>query len=121
MLYGRDAERAVLLRLLGGAREGASGAIVVRGEPGVGKSALLADTLGATGELRVLRATGIQSESELAFAALHQLLRGELSRIDRIPGRQADALAGALGLAPTAAAGPLPGVDRGAQRPCRRG
>ncbi len=104
MLYGRDAERAVLLRLLGGAREGASGAIVVRGEPGVGKSALLADTLGATGELRVLRATGIQSESELAFAALHQLLRGELFRIDRIPGRQADALAGALGLAPTAAA-----------------
>src|SRR5205814_1088348 len=72
------------------------------GEAGVGKSALLAEAIGAAGAMRVLRVSGNESESELAFAALHQLLRSELARIDRLPGPQADALAGALGLARTA-------------------
>ena len=74
MLLGRRRERATLDRLVEDVRAGQSAALVVRGEPGAGKSALLA-YLGekATG-CRVARAAGVQSEMELTFAGLHQLL-----------------------------------------------
>ena len=98
MLHGRDVERATIDRLLTDARTSRSGALVLRGEAGVGKSALLSYAeQRATGFL-LLHGLGVESESELAFAALHQLLRPVLSRIDRLPAPQAAALAGAFGL-----------------------
>src|SRR5260370_3196485 len=99
MLYGRSAETARIDGMLGAARAGQRGAIVVRGEPGVGKTALL-DYAGAAGEgMRVLRGTGIESEMELAFAALQLLLRPGLGSMDVLPAPQAVALRGAFGLA----------------------
>ena len=77
-----------------------SGALVIRGEVGVGKSALLAYAADrAAGKLRVLRGYGAESEAELPFAALHQLTRPVLDHVDRLPGPQAAALRGAFGLA----------------------
>jgi len=93
MLHGRDAECAAIDSLLADAGERRSGALVVRGEVGVGKSALLAyaaDRAAAT--MRVLWGSGIESESELAFAALHQLVRPVLGHVERLPGPQATAL-----------------------------
>jgi DNA-binding CsgD family transcriptional regulator len=98
MLYGRDAERSLIGELLDAARDSRSGALVVRGEPGVGKSALLLDTRERAADMYVLRARGVESESELPFAALHQLLRPALAFAERLPAPQAAALGGALGL-----------------------
>ncbi|WP_246268760.1 AAA family ATPase [Nonomuraea typhae] len=98
MLHGRDHEQAAIERLLSAARDGASGALMLRGEPGAGKSALLAHAVEQAGEMRVLRGAGIESEAELPFAALHMLLRSELARIPALPEAQAGALQGALGL-----------------------
>ncbi len=78
--------------------------LVVRGEPGVGKSALMDYLAGHAPGCRVARATGVQSEMELAFAGLHQLLAPLLDRIDRLPGPQREALQTAFGLS----AGPAP-------------
>ncbi|MGW5672832.1 AAA family ATPase, partial [Micromonospora sp. NPDC003776] len=97
MLYGRDAELAVLGKLLDTVRGGASGALVLRGEPGIGKTALLAHADAAG--LRVLRGVGVESEAELPFAGLHLLLHPALDRLDALPAVQAEALRGALGLA----------------------
>ncbi|WP_052436882.1 ATP-binding protein [Georgenia sp. SUBG003] len=97
MLAGRDPERAAVSALLDSARAGAGGALVVHGLPGVGKSALLAEAAdGATG-MTVLRTRGIESESPLAFAALHRLLRPVLGLTDKLPAPQARALRAALG------------------------
>ncbi|RMI32387.1 helix-turn-helix transcriptional regulator [Nocardia stercoris] len=97
MLYGRERERQTFAELLTRARRGRSAALVLHGPPGVGKSALLdgfaADAAGVT----VLRCTGIESEAELAFAALHWLLRPAAGLIDRLPGPQAEALRSAFG------------------------
>jgi DNA-binding CsgD family transcriptional regulator len=101
MLYGRDAELAVVGKLLDTVRSGGSGALVVRGEPGIGKTALLAHA--DTGGLRVLRSGGVESEAELPFAGLHLLLHPVLDRLDALPAVQAQALRGALGLAATGA------------------
>jgi DNA-binding CsgD family transcriptional regulator len=104
MLHGRDAELAAIDGLLARARDGISGSLLLTGEPGAGKSALLAAAAdrasgaGGTGGARVLRAQGVESESELAFAALHQLLLPVLDRLDRLPAPQADAVGAALGL-----------------------
>ncbi|MFI6290388.1 ATP-binding protein [Nonomuraea sp. NPDC050790] len=92
-LYGRQAEQAVLGELLA-AR---SGALVVRGEAGIGKSALLEDAAARATEARVLRVTGVESEADLPFAALHLLLRPILEHARALPPQQADALRGALG------------------------
>src|SRR5215218_7048286 len=78
MLYGRDAERARIGELLAAARESRSGALVLRGEAGIGKSALLEDAHEQAADMHVLSARGVESESELPFAALHQLLRPAL-------------------------------------------
>lgn len=98
MLFGRVAEQCEIDRLLTAARSGASGALVIRGEPGIGKSALLDQARdGATGML-ILRVQAVESENELPFAALHLLLRPALDRLDRLPGAQADAMRNAFGL-----------------------
>jgi len=98
MLVGRSAETEAVDRLLGRARDGHSGVLVVRGEAGIGKSALLEYAADRAGAMTVLRAVGIEAESEFAFAALHQLLRPVLHRIDRVPDPQAHALCSAFAL-----------------------
>ncbi|MFF4988939.1 ATP-binding protein [Streptosporangium saharense] len=98
MLYGRAAEQAVIDRLLSEARAGRSGALLVRGEPGIGKTALL-DHAAAGGDMRVIRGTGIESEAELPFAGLHLLLRPVLDRLDALPEQQERAVRAAFGLA----------------------
>ena len=103
-LTDRDGERAVLDRLVDAIRAGESRVLVVRGDPGVGKTVLLDYLVGRAHGCRVARAAGVQSEMELAFAGLHQLCAPMLDHADRIPGPQRDALRIALGLA----AGPPP-------------
>ncbi|MEU6739399.1 AAA family ATPase [Streptosporangium sandarakinum] len=98
MLYGRAAEQAQVDRLLADARSGRSGVLVVRGQPGIGKTALLGHLTERAAGVRVLHGVGIESEAELPYAALHLLLRSELDRIDMLPEAQAAALQGALGL-----------------------
>ena len=98
MLLGRRDECAVLDGLLAAARAGRSGALVLRGEPGIGKTALLEYAIGSGSDLTVVRAVGMESEKELAFAALHQLCTPMLDRLDRLPGPQRDALAITFGL-----------------------
>ena len=98
MLRGRRSECEVLDGLLEVVRGGRSGALVVRGEAGVGKTALLEYAIESASDLRVVRAVGVESEMELAFAALHQLCAPMLDRIDRLPGPQHDALGIAFGL-----------------------
>jgi DNA-binding CsgD family transcriptional regulator len=98
MLLDRVAEREVLGQLLDSARDGRSGALVVWGEPGAGKSALLDYAVESSSGLRLARAVGVESEMELAFAALHQLCGPMLDRLDRLPPAQRDALSVALGL-----------------------
>jgi DNA-binding CsgD family transcriptional regulator len=97
-LHARRGEREVFDRVLGAVRAGRSGALVVRGEPGVGKTALLEYLIGSASDLRVLRAVGVESEMELAFAALHQLCAPLLDRLGRLPAPQRAALATAFGL-----------------------
>jgi DNA-binding CsgD family transcriptional regulator/tetratricopeptide (TPR) repeat protein len=99
MLFGRDRELARVGALLEGARDSRSSALVVVGEAGVGKSELLAYAAAQASDMPILRAVGLESESQLAFAALHQLLRPVLDRADRLPPNQAAALGGAFGLA----------------------
>ena len=99
MLVGRDAECAELSKLLDAARASRSAALVLRGDPGVGKTALLAEARARASGMRVLSARGVESEAELPFAGLHQLLRPALPLIDRLPSPQAAALRAALGLA----------------------
>src|SRR6516165_10030396 len=105
-LTDRLSERRALDRLGGAVRAGESRALVVRGDPGVGKSVLL-DHLAAKASgsgCRVARAVGVQSEMELAFAGLHQLCAPMLEHLDSIPVPQQDALRTAFG----SAAGPAP-------------
>ncbi|ROO87756.1 regulatory LuxR family protein [Actinocorallia herbida] len=81
-----------------GAREGQSGVLVVRGEAGIGKTALLDELCGRADGCQVARAAGVESEMELAFAGLHQLCAPFLNRLPRLPGPQAHALRTAFGL-----------------------
>ncbi len=98
MLHGRDAERARLATLLDDARSGRAGTLLVHGEPGVGKSALLLDLVAHAGnDVLVLRTQGLESEAPLAFAALHRLLRPVLRLIDRLPAPQARSLRAVFG------------------------
>jgi DNA-binding CsgD family transcriptional regulator len=98
VLYGRDTERAAIGELLEAARASRSSALVVRGEAGIGKTALLEDARERAPDMHVLSARGVESESELPFAAVHQLLRPALTHIEKLPAPQASALGGALGL-----------------------
>src|SRR3954471_22715287 len=94
-LLGRDSEIEMLDRLLDTVRAGRSAVLVLRGEPGVGKSALLACLVERASGCRIARAAGVESEMELPFAGLHQLCAPML---DRLPAPQRDALATAFGL-----------------------
>ena len=102
-LHGRRGEREVIADLLTGARSGRSGALLLRGDSGLGKSALLDEAARTSTDFYVLRAEGVEAESQLPFAGLHQLLRPLTDRLDRLPEPQAHALAGALGLVHDAA------------------
>ncbi|MEA2244863.1 MAG: hypothetical protein QOD24_4419, partial [Solirubrobacteraceae bacterium] len=103
MLRGRRDERAVLDGLLDDARTGRSGVLVLRGEAGIGKTALLEHAIESASDVRVLRAVGVESEMELAFAALHQLCAPMLDRLERLPRPQRDALETTFGLSAGAA------------------
>ena len=103
-LTDRHAECDVLSRLVAAVRAGESRALVVHGEPGVGKTALLEYLAGQASGCRVAHAGGVQSEMELAFAVLHQLCAPMLDRLERLPAPQRDALRTAFGLS----AGPAP-------------
>ena len=98
MLRGRAAQQARIDALLSQAREGASGALVIHGEPGIGKTALLRYAADRADGMRVLRGSGIESEAELPFAGLHLLLKPALDRIGALPGPQRRALSAAFGL-----------------------
>jgi hypothetical protein len=104
VFLGRRAEGEALNRQLRVARSGQSSVVVLRGEPGIGKTALLDHLVERASGFRVVRAAGTQSEMELAFAGLHQLYARMLDRLDRLPGPQRDALATAFGLS----TGPAP-------------
>src|SRR5882724_2519858 len=97
-LLGRRSETETLDRLLEAVRAGESRALVIRGDPGVGKTALLECVVEHATGCRVARAAGVQAEMELAFAGLHQLCAPMLDRLDRLPGPQRDALGAAFGL-----------------------
>nr|WP_272954665.1 LuxR family transcriptional regulator [Kribbella sandramycini] len=97
-MRGRERELAVLGELVAGARGGRSGVLVVRGEAGVGKSALLTAMTGAARGCRVARADGVESEMELAYSGLHQVCQPFLERIGRLPEPQYAALGTAFGL-----------------------
>ena len=97
-LLDRERERAALDGLLGDLRLGRGGALVVRGEAGVGKSALLEYVAGAAADMRLARAVGVESEMELAFASLHLLCAPLLGRLEDLPGPRRDALGVAFGL-----------------------
>ena len=103
-LRGRRSERDVLDRFIEAVCAGEGRALVLRGEPGVGKTALLEYLVEQAAGCRVVRAAGVQSEMELAFAGLHQLLAPMLDRLERLPVPQRDALRTAFGLSP----GPAP-------------
>ena len=98
MLQGRRTEHEVFDRLFEVVRRGESRVLVVRGEPGVGKSALLEYAVESASGFRVARAAGVQSEMELAFAGLHQLFAPMLDHAGRLPTRQRDALWTTFGL-----------------------
>jgi DNA-binding CsgD family transcriptional regulator len=103
-LRGRGGEVRLLADLVTAVRAGQSRVLVVRGEPGVGKTALLDYLAGQAAGCRVVRVAGVQSEMEVAFAGLHQLLAPMLDRVERLPAPQREALRTVFGIS----AGPAP-------------
>ena len=104
VLLGRRNECEALDELVAHVRAGRSGAVVLRGEAGVGKTSLLDYAVRSAADLRVVRVAGVESEMELPFAALHQMCGPVLDCLGRLPGPQRDALGTAFGLR----AGPAP-------------
>jgi DNA-binding CsgD family transcriptional regulator len=98
VLVGRTRERHALDWLLEGALSRRGGSLVLRGEEGMGKSALLEYLVERAAGCRVARAAGVETEIELAFAGLHQLCAPMLDRLERLPGPQKEALGVAFGL-----------------------
>ena len=105
VLLGRQGECEALAELVGAVRAGQGRGLVLRGEPGVGKTALLEYMVGRAAGCHVVRTAGVQSEMELAFAGLHQVCLSFLDRLERLLAPQRDALATAFGLS----AGEAPG------------
>jgi DNA-binding CsgD family transcriptional regulator len=97
-LLGRDEERRRLDQIVAAARQGESGVLVLRGEPGVGKTALLDYAQAAAADLQVIRIDCVESEMELSFAAVHQLLRPFLATLDVLPAPQRAAVRLAFGM-----------------------
>jgi DNA-binding CsgD family transcriptional regulator len=102
-LWGRRGECDLLDRLLDAVRAGESQGLVVRGEPGVGKTALLDYLVEQASGCRVARVAGVEAEMELAFAGVHQLCASMLHRLERLPAPQRAALRTAFGLGPGSA------------------
>src|SRR5690348_16430831 len=107
-LLGRQRERAVLDRLLDTARSGYSAVLVVHGDPGIGKTALLEYAMEAAEDFHVVRTSGVEGELDLDYAALHQLCTPILEFIERLPDPQRNALGVAFGLNTGPAPSPLP-------------
>ena len=103
-LWGREQECMLLDDLVSSVRRGESRSLVLRGEAGIGKTALLEHLVGSAPDVSVVRATGVESEMELAFAGLHQLCAPLLGRLGRVPTPQQDALRIVFGLV----SGPAP-------------
>src|SRR5919202_5728034 len=91
-LQGRGSECALLDDVIAALRAGESRTLLIHGEAGIGKTALLNYAVASAADLRVLRAAGVESEMELAFASLHQLCGPMLDRIERLPAPQRQAL-----------------------------
>src|SRR5829696_6310722 len=98
MLFGREHESARIDEVIDAARRRRSGALVVRGEAGIGKTALMDAAVERAEGMRVLRALGVESEVDIVFSGLHELLRPALSSLDAIPDSQAEGLRSAMGL-----------------------
>ncbi|WP_333768119.1 helix-turn-helix transcriptional regulator [Streptomyces sp. IBSBF 2435] len=107
MLHGRDGEAAALRALLDDARAGRSGVLVLRGEAGIGKTALLEHAVAAAGPMTVVRGSGVEFEAELPFAGIQLLLRTALGSLDALPEPQRRALRAAFGLATEGAGEPM--------------
>src|SRR4051812_11025264 len=103
-LLNRSAECGLLDGVLRDVRSGQSRVLVLHGDPGVGKSALIDYVVRQARGCRVVRAAGVESETELAYAALHQLCLPMLDRLEHLPSPQRDAIGTAFGLS----AGPAP-------------
>ena len=114
-LLGRQREREALERLLEVARRGRGGVLVIHGDPGVGKTALLEHAVETGPDFRVVRAGGVEGEMELAFASLHQLCAPLLDHLGQLPGPQRQALQIVFGLSDGAPPGPVPRWAGGAQ------
>ncbi len=99
-LIGREADCRAIDALLDAARSGRGAALLLRGEAGIGKTALLGYAVGRARGMTVLAARGIESESEIPFSGLSELLRPLLDRLEMLPARQAAALASALAIGP---------------------
>src|ERR1044072_1795852 len=97
MFVGRERERARIDRLLQEARAGTSGALLMHGEAGIGKTALMRWAIGRATGLRVLRARGIETESDIPFAGLAELVTPLLDRLDASPAGRAGRGRGARG------------------------
>ena len=119
-LLDRGAERDVLDRLVARVRAGQSGVLVLRGEAGIGKTALLEHLSGAAEGCRIVRAAGVESEMELAFAGLHALCGPMLGGLAHLPGPQREALSTAFGVSAGAATGSVLGRVGGSEPACRR-
>ena len=102
MLVGRVHERSEIDRALGSARSGISATLALAGEPGIGKTALLDYAADRAAGMRLLRARGIESEAQIPFGSLLELIRPALPMLEKIPQPQAAALEGALALRPGA-------------------
>lgn len=103
MLLGRVDERREIDQALARARSGASAVLALAGEPGIGKTALLGYAAEQAAGMRPLRARGIESEAQIPFGSLLELIRPVLALLDKIPAPQAAALEAALALRPAAA------------------
>src|SRR4051795_8059282 len=98
-LRGRGSECALLDELVAAIRRGESQSLVLRGEAGIGKTALLEYLIASAPDANVVRAVGVQSDMELAFAGLHQLCGPLLDRLDTLPAPQRQAMETVFGLA----------------------
>ena len=98
MLAGRETETAALTRLIADARDGVSGVIVLEGEAGIGKTALLGFAESSGAGMQIAHATGVQPEMDIPYSGLHQLLSPFLDGLERIPDPHAEALRSAFGL-----------------------
>ncbi|HXI94551.1 MAG TPA: ATP-binding protein, partial [Candidatus Acidoferrum sp.] len=100
MLLGRERELLEIDQALAAARLGKSARLVIRGEPGIGKTALLQYAIDKAESMRVLTARGVEFEADVPFAGLSELLQPALGRLERLPPFHADALRSSLGLGP---------------------